>query len=210
MLLFPDLSNPAENLLPYDGIVNDHGCVFDTEKSAAIFQYLLTHTPWVHDEYIKVFGQGQQREERHIVTDRKVAWYADDAQTYAYAGSTKRAYIWTKALLKLKRVVEEQTQAHYNACLLNLYHSGAEGMTWHSDSESEMAKGAPIASLSFGAQRKFMLKHKQTKQRRDLWLASGQLIVMRGDTQTHWLHCVPKTTQVDTARINLTFRTVTS
>lgn len=208
MTLFDNLHDPTQNLLPYDGEVYDHGCVYDAETAETIFQYLLAQTPWRHDEYIKQFGSGEQMETRHIITDRKVAWYAAEQKAYAYAGSNQIPHAWSPAIEKLKSKVEQHTQVSYNACLLNLYHSGSEGMTWHSDSESEIVKGAPIASLSFGAQRKFMLKHKRTKERVDLWLTSGQLIVMRGTTQQHWLHCVPKTKKVDLPRINLTFRTI--
>lgn len=196
----------SKNLLPYGGEVYDFGCVYDAKTAQVICDYLLANTPWAHDEYIKTFGTGADIETKHIFTDRKVAWYANTAQTYAYAGSTKEAYAFSPAITKLKAKVELVTGASFNACLLNLYHTGLEGMTWHSDSESEMLHGAPIASLSFGAARKFMLKHKKTKERIDLWLAPGQLIVMQGTTQTHWLHCVPKTKKVLTPRINLTFR----
>lgn len=208
MDLFAEQQDPNHNLLPYDGRVNDYGCIYDAATAETIFQYLLANTPWQHDEFLKQFGSGDTLEQRHIITDRKVAWYAAQAKTYTYAGSTKQAHAWSPALHKLKSRVEEVTQASFNACLLNLYHSGNEGMTWHSDNESEIVKGAPIASLSFGATRKFMLKHKRTKQRIDLWLGSGQLIVMRDTTQTHWLHSVPKTKKVSLPRINLTFRTV--
>jgi alkylated DNA repair dioxygenase AlkB len=91
---------------------------------------------------------------------------------------------------------------------LNLYHSGEEGMAWHSDGEKDLKKNGAIASVSFGAERKFAFKHKQTKETIALNLEHGSLLIMKGATQTNWLHRLPPTKKVDKARINLTFRTI--
>jgi alkylated DNA repair dioxygenase AlkB len=108
--------------------------------------------------------------------------------------------------MQLKALVEEQTGEQFNSCLLNLYHNGNEGMTWHSDGEKELKKNGAIASLSFGAERKFSFKHKVTKQTVSVMLEHGSLLVMKGTTQTFWLHRLPPTTKVNTPRVNLTFR----
>ena len=115
---------------------------------------------------------------------------------------------FTKELLDLKVLVEKITEAKFNSCLLNLYHDGNEGMGWHSDDEKSLGANTTIASLSFGAERKFSLKHKQTKQTVSVVLQSGSLLVMKGSTQTNWLHSLPKTTIIRKPRINLTFRTI--
>ncbi|HAV54098.1 MAG TPA: alpha-ketoglutarate-dependent dioxygenase AlkB, partial [Aequorivita sp.] len=96
----------------------------------------------------------------------------------------------------------------FNSCLLNLYHSGAEGMGWHSDAEKDLKKNGAIASVSLGAERKFALKHKQTKETVSLNLEHGSLLLMKGTTQTHWLHRLPPTKKIHDPRINLTFRTI--
>lgn len=213
-LLFPELINPEDNLLPLDGIVNDYGCIYDVKTAQVIFDYLMENTPWQHDEYIKEFttannhAENPEVEIKHIITARKMAWYAQHETTYIYAGSPKPVYAWSPAILKIKTLIEQKTNETFNSCLLNLYPSGSEGMAWHSDNASDIVKDTAIASLSFGAERKFMFKHIKTKKRIELWLASGQLIVMRGSTQRHWLHTVPKTKTVNEPRINLTFRTV--
>ena len=98
------------------------------------------------------------------------------------------------------------TKNEYNACLLNLYHNGDEGMGWHSDNEKEIITNSSIASLSIGAQRKFAFKHKLTKETHSLILENGSLLEMKGTIQQHWLHCLPKSKKVQTPRINLTFR----
>jgi alkylated DNA repair dioxygenase AlkB len=115
---------------------------------------------------------------------------------------------WTKELLELKTVIEKETGETFNSCLLNLYHNGDEGMAWHSDGEPELKKDGAIASLSFGAERKFVFKHKQTSHKVELILEHGSLLLMKGTTQTHWLHRLPPTKKVRTARVNLTFRTI--
>ena len=105
-------------------------------------------------------------------------------------------------------MAECKSDESYNSCLLNLYHDGSEGMAWHSDAEKDLKKNGAIGSLSFGAVRKFAFKHKVTKEKFYINLDAGSLLVMKGETQTNWLHRLPPTTKVYTPRINLTFRTI--
>ena len=125
---------------------------------------------------------------------------------YTYSNTTRYALAWTKELLEIKQLAEKLTGAIYNSCLINLYHSGDEGVAWHSDDEKALGKITTIASISFGAERIFSFKHKQTKETRSIVLSAGSLLVMKEDTQQHWLHCIPKTKKITKARINLTFR----
>lgn len=190
----------ANNLLPYDGEVNYYGKILSAEAAQHYLQKLLEDITWKNDEAI-IFG-------KHIFTKRKVAWYGDAEYAYTYSNTTKQALLWTPELLELKKLVEEMTGIQFNSCLLNLYHSGEEGMAWHSDDEKALGKNAAIASLSFGAERKFAFKHKASKQTVDLVLESGSLLVMKGSTQSYWLHRLPPTTKVTRPRVNLTFRTM--
>lgn len=161
---------------------------------------LLTEIEWKNDEAV-IFG-------KHIFTKRKVAWYGDLDFEYTYSNRTKRALPWTKTLLELKDIAEKVTGETYNSCLLNLYHNGDEGMAWHSDGEKDLKKDGAIGSMSFGAERKFMFKHKESKARVTTMLSHGSLLVMKDTTQTHWLHRLPPTKTVSTPRVNLTFRTI--
>lgn len=188
------------NLLPNDGIVNYYGKILKQQEAQYYLDKLLHTVEWKNDEAI-IFG-------RHIITKRKVAWYGDSEYAYTYSNMTKQALAWTEELVTLKILVEEIAEAKFNSCLLNLYHSGDEGMAWHSDDEKSLGKDSAIASLSLGAERKFALKHKQTKQNISIFLESGSLLVMKGATQANWLHCLPKTKKVTTPRVNLTFRTM--
>ncbi|MGY6647772.1 alpha-ketoglutarate-dependent dioxygenase AlkB family protein [Wenyingzhuangia sp. IMCC45574] len=198
MDLFTTSDTP--NLLPYDGDVIYYGKILEDTKCQFYLESLLKNITWKNDEAV-IFG-------KLIVTDRKVAWYGEKLFNYKYSNTTKTAHLWTSELLALKSLVEKVTGETYNSCLLNLYHDGGEGMGWHSDGEKEMKKNGAIASLSFGAERKFVFKHKQTKQTVSTILLRGSLLVMKGETQKHWLHSLPKTKKVTTPRINLTFRTI--
>jgi alkylated DNA repair dioxygenase AlkB len=175
--------------------------VLANAEAARYLDRLLKDIAWRNDEAV-IFG-------RHIITKRKVAWYGDSNYTYAYSNIIRQASPWTEDLLGLKVMTEQLTGATYNSCLLNLYHDGEEGMAWHSDDEKELAQDGAIASLSFGAERRFLLRHKQTKEQVEVRLASGSLLVMRGTTQTHWLHSLPKMKKVRAPRVNLTFRLIT-
>ena len=194
-LFLPDNS---VNLLPYDGVVNYHGKVFTPVEAAQYFDRLMATIAWKNDEAI-IFG-------KKIITKRKVAWYGDSNFAYTYSNTTRYALCWTKELLEIKQVAEKLSGVIYNSCLINLYHSGEEGVAWHSDDEKALGRITTIASLSFGAERTFSFKHKETKETRSINLPSGSLLVMKEDTQVHWLHCIPKTKKVKTSRINLTFR----
>ena len=188
------------NLLPYDGIVYYYGLVISQIEANEYFDVLMHDITWKHDEAV-IFG-------KKIKTKRKVAWYADQPFAYTYSKITKIALPWPSALLKLKNIAQLQTGETYNSCLLNLYHDGSEGMAWHSDAEKNLKQNGAIASISFGAERKFSFKHKTTKETTSQILEHGSLLVMKGETQTHWLHCLPTTKRILTPRINMTFRTI--
>ena len=105
-------------------------------------------------------------------------------------------------------MIEKETSEYFNSCLLNLYQNGDEGRAWHSDGETDLKKDGAIGSLSFGAERKFAFKHKQTKEKVEFFLEHGSLLVMKDTTQTHWLHRLTPTKKITTLRVNLTFRTI--
>lgn len=189
------------NLLPYDGVVNYFGCILAPEQNEFYFNHLLNSIAWKNDELIVY--------DKSIVTKRKVAWYGDVDYHYTYSKRTKQALPWTKELLQLKAIVEVKAGVIFNSCLLNLYHDGDEGVAWHSDDEYNLDDQTSIASLTFGAQRKFSFKHKKNKETVSLELEAGSLLIMKGATQVHWVHSLPKTKKVSEPRINLTFRIMT-
>lgn len=186
------------NWLPYDGEVYYTPMLLDQEQSQSNFERLLKAIHWKPDEAI-IYG-------KRIVTSRMTAWYAEDYYTYTYSRVPRTAKLWTPLLASLKEMTENATSQRFNACLLNLYHNGSESLGWHSDDEASLLQGGVIASLSLGAERKFVFKHKQTGEKVELLLETGSLLRMQGSTQLNWLHSLPRMTRVTSPRINLTFR----
>jgi alkylated DNA repair dioxygenase AlkB len=195
-----DLFTSSTNLLPQDGIVNYFGFVLTNDEADVFYKKLMENIEWKNDQTM-MFG-------KLIETKRKVGWYGQYPFEYTYSKITKKALPWTVELEKLKAICEKQTGETYNSCLLNLYHDGSEGMGWHSDGEKDLKKNGSIASMSFGAVRKFAFKHRETAEKVEVILEHGSLLEMAGTCQTHWLHRLPPTTKVTQPRINLTFRTI--
>ncbi|CAG2534336.1 Alkylated DNA repair dioxygenase AlkB [Maribacter dokdonensis] len=200
MKLFDIEVDHTKNLLPHDGTVHYFGKILNEEDAIHYLNVLLNKIEWKNDEAI-IFG-------KKIITKRKVAWYGEKPFQYTYSKTTKLALPWTTELLELKSKVEQESGETFNSCLLNLYHDGSEGMAWHSDGEKDLKKNGAIASVSFGSERKFAFKHKETKEKVELVLEHGSLLIMKDATQTHWLHRLPPTTKSKTPRVNLTFRTI--
>ncbi|UTW66324.1 alpha-ketoglutarate-dependent dioxygenase AlkB [bacterium SCSIO 12643] len=198
MDLFPETIDSNKNWLPYHGEVYYWGNIFTMQQSDVFFNELMHSLEWKNDEAI-IYG-------KHIITKRKVAWYADQPYEYTYSKIHRKALVWNSILKELKVLVEKKTGVTYNSCLLNLYHNGEEGMSWHSDDEKDLLSNGSIASLSFGATRKFVVKHRETKYQQAFMLNHGDLLEMRGEMQQHWVHRVATTKKVKTPRINLTFR----
>ena len=199
-----DLFNPTldetKNWLPQDGTVNYYGQILNKKQSDFYFEKLLETLEWRNDEAI-IFG-------KRIITKRKVAWYGDEPFEYTYSNTSKYALPWTKELLELLQLTQNKTGEAFNSCLVNLYHDGSEGMAWHSDGEKDLKKDGAIGSLSFGAERKFAFKHKQSKETISILLEHGSLLMMKDTTQTNWMHRLPPTKRINKPRINLTFRTI--
>jgi alkylated DNA repair dioxygenase AlkB len=179
-------------------LVQYFGPVFSQLESEKHFTILKKEIKWKQDELV-IFG-------RKIITQRMVAWYGDQNYDYVYSKSRKQALPWTKELLFLKKIVENKSGLGFNSCLLNYYHSGEEGMGWHSDDEDSLEDPIHIASLSFGANRRFDLRHKKTKEKKSFWLEKGSLLLMKHPCQELYQHALPKTKKIKEARINLTFR----
>ena len=186
------------NIINQDGQAHYFVIIVNAEQKHTYFNELLNKIEWTNEKLI-MFG-------KEITTKRKVAFYGDSLMSYTYSNKTKQALAWTPLLLEIKNLTTSYTGSHYNACLLNLYHDGEEGMGWHSDDEKEIIPNSSIASLSFGAERKFAIKHKTTKETHSILLENGSLFEMLGSFQKHWLHSMPKSKKIIAPRINLTFR----
>lgn len=174
---------------------------FDVETSNRYFDTLLDQTPWQHDD-IKVFGKVYPQ-------PRLTALYANNNTPYSYSNIVMKPHPFTPALRDIKTSIDHTTELKFTTCLLNLYRNGQDSNGWHADNEKELGKNPVIASVSFGAQRAFHMKHRHDKtQKLKLNLEPGSLLIMRGTTQHYWLHQIPKTKKNIKERINLTFRII--
>ena len=175
---------------------------FDFDQSQLYMKHLTNDIKWKREK-IRMWG-------KEIVTKKRIAWYADKGKSYTYSGSTFHPDQWNELLLEIKKYVEQYMNFQFNSVLLNEYPNGKVGMGWHSDDERELGIDPIIASLSFGANRDFIFKHKTDKNVDNITihLKSGSLLLMLGSTQHHWKHSLPKRLKVREPRINLTFRKI--
>lgn len=192
-----DTKYPIERL-PFEPSVLDFGSIYTATKAQGTFERLYEEVPWKNDTAF-IYG-------KHIVTQRKVAWFGDTDFDYTYSNTSRTALPWTPLLQEIREFVEETCGFEYNSVLLNLYENGSEGMGWHSDDEKGLGVEPNIASLSFGATRRFDLRHKTSGETIKLPLQSGSLLVMSKQSQSCWRHQIPKQLRVTAPRINLTFR----
>jgi alkylated DNA repair dioxygenase AlkB len=193
------LFDSISNLLPHKGEAYLYPHHFSKELSDGYYKALLDEVNWKH-EPIKLFG-------KEVMQPRLTAWYADSGKSYSYSGISMQGNEWTNTLLQIKKSIEELSQVTFNSALLNLYRDGQDSMGWHRDNEKELGLHPTIGSVSFGASRKFQLREYHTKDNlRTIDLDHGSFLFMCGETQPNWEHRVPKTTKVNSPRINITFR----
>ncbi len=174
---------------------------FDTDKADTIFKELLNKTPWQQDN-ITVYGKNH-------LQPRLTALYGNEGKPYFYSNIKMQPHHWTLLLQKIKFHIESQIATNFTTVLLNLYRDGNDSNGWHADNEKELGQNPVIASVSFGAERVFQLKHNTDKSlKKSIILEHGSLLIMKGTTQHFWKHQIPKTTKKVGSRINLTFRII--
>ena len=186
-----------------DGVIRFAEALFSPAENAHWFAALRDGTLWRQEE-IRIFGQPRR-------SPRLTAWHGDAGAQYSYSGLTLRPRPWTDALLTIKQRAEAVSGVRFNSALLNYYRNGQDSMGWHSDDEPELGEAPLIGSVSFGASRRFQLRHKTVAGlRKTIDLPGGSYLEMGGAMQRHWRHCLPKVTAKAGAgpRINLTFRTI--
>ena len=189
------------NLLPVDGEAFLYPELFSKEESNHFLHVLQQEITW-KQEPIVIFG-------KQVMQPRLTAWYGDEGMSYRYSGITMQPERWTKSLLKIKERIEAIAGITFNSALLNQYRDGKDSMGWHRDNEKELGHNPVIGSVSFGATRKFVLRHYHDQSvKRSAELAHGSFLLMRGKTQHCWMHSIPKTTKPLGSRINITFRVI--
>jgi len=174
---------------------------FNQNDSNHYFSSLLNHINWKQDD-ITVFG-------KTYLQPRLTAFFANNIKSYKYSNIVMHPNPFNGELLNIKTRIESKLNIKFTSCLANLYRNGKDSNGWHADNEKELGDNPIIASVSFGAERFFKLKHRHNKNlKTKLILEHGSLLLMQGETQTNWLHQIPKTTKHVEKRINLTFRII--
>ena len=174
---------------------------YDKELADIIFAELAKDIPWQQDE-IRVYGKIHPQ-------PRLTALFGNEGKPYSYSNITMQPHPWNSLLQKLKTQIENVSDTIFTTVLLNQYRDGKDSNGWHADNEKELGLNPVIASLSFGTERTFQLKHNLDKdQKKSIVLEHGSLLLMKGTTQHFWKHQIPKTTKSIGSRVNLTFRVI--
>jgi len=198
--LFGEKNNDSELIKVQNGEYIFLPSFFDSSVANDYLQKLRNKIKWEQEE-MKIYG-------KIVKFPRLTAWYGDNDKPYSFSGITLNPKLWTSELIEIKRKIETKCTAAFNSVLLNLYRNEKDSISWHTDAEKELGKNPVIASVNFGATRKFQLRHQTTKQRIELELSHGSLLIMQGELQHYWQHQVPKTNKEIGQRINLTFRVI--
>ena len=193
-------SEPIQLHLP-DAAIIYYPHFFDKNDADALFTQLKNEIPWQQDD-IQVFGKIHPQ-------PRLTALYGNEGKPYSYSNIKMQPHPWNLLLQKIKSYVENVAETNFTTVLLNYYRDGKDSNGWHADNEKELGTNPVIASVSFGAERIFQLKHNTLKdQKKNIVLEHGSLLIMKGTTQHFWKHQIPKTSKPIGPRINLTFRVI--
>lgn len=174
---------------------------FSTEKANELFEKLKTEILWQQDT-IAVYGKNH-------LQPRLTALYGNEGKPYGYSNIIMQPHHWNPLLVYIKEEIEKEYKENFTTALLNYYRNGQDSMGWHADNEKELGRNPVIASLTFGAERNFQLKHNTIESaKQNITLEHGSLLIMKGSTQHFWKHQIPKTQKEVGGRINLTFRII--
>ena len=176
---------------------------FPKPTADRLLQELMEKIEWTQNK-IRFYG-------KESLVPRLEAWYGDHGKSYAYSGIQMNPKPWTKELVEIKEAIEKEASVPFNSVLINYYRDGKDRVAWHSDDEKELGHNPIIGSVSLGAERKFKLRHKKYKEnglKAEIMLQHGSFLLMKGPTQHHWMHEIPRTAKPIGPRINLTFRII--
>ena len=176
---------------------------FQVENSDRLLDSLIKQIQWKQNT-IRFYG-------KESPVPRLEAWYGDPGMSYSYSGIRMDPLPWTKDLLEIKKIIETVSMTTFNSVLINFYRDGKDRVAWHSDDEKELGEKPIIGSVSFGAERKFKLRHKKYREnglRSEIMLKHGSFLLMSGSTQSHWAHEIPRTAKPLGPRVNLTYRKI--
>mgnify|MGYP003458919485 FL=1 len=184
-----------------DAVFEFYPNFFNQEEADILFDKLINETPWQQDD-ITIFG-------KKVAQPRLTCLFGNEGKPYSYSGLTMQPHAWNPTMMFIKEKVDKISGQNFTTVLANLYRNEKDSNGWHSDNEKELGRNPIIASVSFGEERKFQLKHiSDNNVKLSLNLNHGSLLVMKEGSQIHYKHQIPKAAQPKNARINLTFRTI--
>ena len=198
--LFEPIPNSFEPVLIDNGEYIFVPSFFTKPEADVLMESFTSNIIWKQEE-MQMYG-------KTIKFPRLTAWYGEVDKAYSFSGITLQPNAWSKELLSIKEKVETLCNETFNSVLLNMYRDGNDSISWHTDAEKELSRNPVIASVNFGAERVFQLRHIESKQRIDIPLSHGSLLIMQGELQHYWQHQIPKSKKVTESRINLTFRAI--
>jgi len=180
-----------------------------TVEGTALLEYMENNVRYLDGRLtrVKVFGQF------YPIPRQQVA-FGDDGTSYKFSGTVVPSQPWPQPLLELKNKICAVRGVDYNFVLVNRYRNGEDHMGEHRDDEKELDKTVPIASVSLGQTRKFVLKHIDVRKKTreidlvKLDLHHGSLLMMNWPTNEYWYHSIPKEKKVTNIRLNFTFRKI--
>ena len=171
----------------------------DNSSSDKLLETLLERNQWER-EIFKIYGKS-------ISAPRLTSWFSDPMVSYRYSGKKR---FGKPELFQLRQILNARLNVHFNFVLANFYRDGKDYVGWHADDEPDLGSRPLIASISLGESRRFRVRHNSRKVTESIDLVHGSLLIMRGQSQSHFKHCLAKTKRLVNSRINLTFRTIQS
>ena len=196
------LEEPGEIKLP-DAELFFYPQLLESNQADILLASLRQEIEWTQNT-IRFYG-------KESLVPRLEAWYGDPGKSYSYSGIHMNPKPWTQNLIQIKRAIEPIAKVTFNSVLINYYRDGKDRVAWHSDDEKELGQNPVIGSISLGAERKFKMRHRQYKTnglKYEIMLNHGSFLLMKGTTQHHWMHAIPRTSKPTDPRINLTFRII--
>jgi alkylated DNA repair dioxygenase AlkB len=198
--LFNSIPEPGETIIINNGEYRYFPNFFKKPQSDSYLGAFKEKIQW-RQESMNMYG-------KELKFPRLTSWYGDQDKPYTFSGITLKPNRWNDELLEIKEAIEPIAGVEFNSVLLNLYRDGNDSISWHTDAEKELGTNPVIASANFGVQRTFQLRHMQTKERINIELSHGSLLIMQGELQHYWQHQVPKRKNIQGPRVNLTFRVI--
>ncbi|MCW1147801.1 alpha-ketoglutarate-dependent dioxygenase AlkB family protein [Flavobacterium lacisediminis] len=197
-----DLFPKEKIIIPLpDAVFEFYPNFFNQEEADMLFEKLMDETPWQQDD-ITIFG-------KKVAQPRLTCLFGNEGKPYSYSGLTMQPHAWNPTMMFIKEKVDKISEQNFTTVLANLYRNEKDSNGWHADNEKELGRNPIIASVSFGEERKFQLKHNTISgAKMNLNLNHGSLLLMKEGSQIHYKHQIPKATQSKKSRINLTFRTI--